>query len=58
MMVTPLKLLAEGVQGMGMKAIVIFPEYLFVNLLIIPRFDESKMRSTGLEVKPGIQVHK
>ena len=48
-MVALLKLPGKSIQGIGMKAITILPENLFVNLLIKPRFDERQMWSTGLE---------
>ena len=48
-MVTKLKLPAKLIQGTSMEAKAVLPKNLLINLLIVSRFHERQMRSTGLK---------
>ena len=50
-MVTKLKLPAKLIQGISMEAKSVLPKNLLINLLIVSRFDERQMRSTGLKIQ-------
>ena len=58
-MVTKLKLPAKLIQGINMEAKSVLPKNLLINLLIVSRFDDMQMRSTGLKSSlVGIDINK